>query len=51
MKLNKILKKSKNEEIKRKSEELRNIFSYACKVIKKYINELNSNSYVGPKAY
>jgi hypothetical protein len=32
----------------KKSGEMRNIFSY---VIKKYTNELNSNSYVEPKFY
>jgi hypothetical protein len=30
---------------------MRNIFSYTCNIIKKYTNELDSNSYVGPKAY
>jgi hypothetical protein len=51
MKLNKILKKFKNEEIKRKLGQMRNIFSYACNVVKKYTHELDSNSYVGPKFY
>jgi hypothetical protein len=49
--LNKILKKFKNEEIKRKLGQMRNIFSYACNVVKKYTHELDSNSYVGPKFY
>jgi hypothetical protein len=28
---------------------MRNIFSYACNVIKKYTNEFDSNSFVGSK--
>jgi hypothetical protein len=30
---------------------LRNISSYDCNVIEKYINELDSNSYVRPNFY
>jgi hypothetical protein len=30
---------------------MKNIFSYACDVIKKYTNELDSNSFVGPNFY
>jgi hypothetical protein len=41
----------KNEEIERKLETMKNMFSYNCDVIENYSNELGSNNFVKPKFY